>query len=201
MEVTVAGHVKQPAKYFRTVTLEWLWSRLRSFDQTWYEVIHPDKNEFVKPFFDVDDPTRKTKYKTIYDKVIPYLNTIFGSSEEDWALSDDSRKSKSSFHLVLTNRKTTVTDMRKLRDAEREEFKALKIDTSVYSAGYQKFRTLYSIHETDPRSLGLRPHSFGSAMPTDLHHHLVTCVADDLEVWTFPAAEGKNEDSVSAEIG
>lgn len=85
------------------------------------------------------------------------MNNIFKCNDEDRPISQNNRKNKSSYHLILTNQKTTIKDMLKFRDRFAEEYKKFKIDTSVYRNGWSKFRTVHSKKEIYEKSQGLKP--------------------------------------------
>ena len=107
-------------------------------EKTKYEVLNPKHTLWIKPYFDIDDKQCNLKVDTLYNTTIHFLNKIFGVENNDWAVSDDSRKSKSSFHLTFPCFKTTVGDMILLKDHYKDEFKQYNIDTSVYSNCDQK---------------------------------------------------------------
>ena len=140
-----------------------------------YEVLHPKNNKWVKPYFDIDD---KTKTMDIKD-TIKFLNKIFKSKYEDWAICCDNRPKKFSYHLLLTTYKTTIFDMIALKNKYKNEFKEHNIDISVYANGYQKFRMIYSRHETDKESKGFRPITYKN----DFKQHVISFYEDDADIF------------------
>ena len=107
-KILVCLDVKANKKSFIKLSIEELYSNLTTLDTTFYEVIHPDNNSQVKPYFDIDDTTNKINLNYITSKMLPFLNKLFCSNDCDWAISSDSRPKKSSFHLVLTTKSTTI---------------------------------------------------------------------------------------------
>ena len=148
-----------------------------------YEVLNPNRTHWIKPYFDIDDKKCRVTIDTLYDNTIHFLNTIFGVENNDWAVSDDSRKSKSSFHLTLPCFKTTIHDMIRLKEHYKDKFKQYNIDTSVYSNGDQKMRIINFKHETDKQSNGLEPFTFTYSPET--HKHIISIVEDNAKVFEF----------------
>ena len=157
---------------------------------TLYEVIHPEKNKWIKPYFDIDDKGCTVSTQLLYNNIIDFLNSIFETRNEDWAITDDSRKSKSSFHVVLPNHKTTIADMIRLKEFYKNEFKQLCIDCTVYANGYQKMRMVHFKHETDPHSTGLNPLSFEQHNQT--HKHIISIVEDNATTFSFASDSDNN---------
>ena len=179
--VLTATSVRTAALFFKPLSVDELWRKICTFDNTYYEIIQSSKP--VKPYFDVDDCTGKMSYNRLYAQVVPFLCKLFNCKERDWAVTEDCRRGKRSFHLVLTTKYTTVDDLIRLKNAYKNQYKKLKIDFRIYSRGYQKFRTALSRHETDKNSIGLTPLTmYGEE---NFHHHLVTVVPDECEKWVF----------------
>ena len=193
MKLLVAKSVKASEKKFVQVNLKEVLDEAMILDNenTLYEVIHPDKNEYIKPYFDIDDKTCSITLDYLYDNIIPYLNSIFNCHTKDWAVSDDSRPAKSSFHIILTNFKTTIIDMIRLKDYHKTYFQNLNIDCSVYSKGYQKFRMVHFKHETDKCSKGLKPISFSCHNETI--KHIISVVEDDAKIFTFQGQDSRDK--------
>ena len=184
VEILTTKSVKTKDKHFKNITLQDFMFLVNLGKKIIiYEVLHPQKNTYIKPYFDIDDKDCKIDITTLFSNIISFLNKIFDSKDEDWAISDDSRATKSSFHITLPCVKTTINDMILLKDAYKDEFKKLCIDTSVYANGFQKFRMLHSSHETDNNSKGLKPISYISDL--DIHKHIISIVEDNSKVFTF----------------
>lgn len=155
-----------------------------------YEYINPHINIYVKPYFDIDDNNKSLDINKVY----VFLNRVFGSETNDWAVSTDHRKSKKSYHLVLSNVKTTIQDLIDLKTDEVETFKELKIDPQVYRNGDSKFRTIYSIKENDKTSKGFIP----SNHLKDLNSHIISYVNEKCKIWKYNKKnkkEKKQEDN------
>ena len=110
--VLVAETVCANKNNFKTVSVDDIINDMVLYPgKTMYEVLHPSNNQWIKPYFDIDDKSCSITRDTIYDSIIEFLNSIFNSKTNDWAICDDSRPSKSSFHLTLPTHKTTISDM------------------------------------------------------------------------------------------
>ena len=146
-----------------------------SKNTNYYEVLHPTYNLWIKPYFEIDDNLKNIEIEDVW-KIIQTLNRIFGSVNCNWAISTDHRESKYSYHLVLSGFKTTIQDLVSFKDSI--DFKSLmqkygknpdktvngkvikgswRLDPSVYSNGFQKFRSIHSKKQTDKTSNGLIP--------------------------------------------
>ena len=148
-----------------------------------YEILHPRRNKWIKPYFDIDDKTCTVSREYLHDNILAFLNTIFTCDNDDWAICDDSRKSKSSYHITLTTHQTTINDMTRLKNHYIDKFKQLNIDISVYSNGYQKMRMVNCKHEIDTKSTGLKPISFVNHNET--HKHIISIVENEAKIFTF----------------
>jgi P4 family phage/plasmid primase-like protien len=144
-----------------------------------YELIPMDA-EF-KPYFDIDIKNEDAeKSDEILNDAIAYLKTEFGS-DIDVAVSDASKPGeKISYHLVITNRRTTMSDMFSVSRYFKKPF-----DTAVYrgtkASHPQKFRTIYSIK--GKRELVPVTHV------NNLTDHFVTNVREDVPVYTHKKPE------------
>ena len=114
-----------------------------------------------------------------------FLNTILKSDDDQWCICDDSRPSKSSFHLTFSDYRITIPDMIRLKERYRETFKRLNIDCSPYANGFQKYSMVCFKHETDKQSKGLIPITFVNESET--HKHLISIdrFHDDFHTWSF----------------
>ena len=192
-KVTVAKTWNASAKQYVEMSVEDICDEMciPNPECTLYEVIHPDKNNWIKPYFDIDDKTCKLTRTNLYDNTIKFLNTIFNTTDSDWAISDDCRATKSSFHLTLPRYKTTVHDMIRLKNHYRNKYNELNIDTSVYSNGYQKFRMIGFPCEKHDQSRGLKPITF--ELYGDTHKHLISVVDPHAKVFNFQELQNSTD--------
>ena len=169
----------------------------RKRGQSYYEYFNMGQQDF-KMFFDIDlyidlddDVFDEDEYK---DGFITIIKQLFNLEENDFVVSSDCRevkdKYKVSFHIVLqqkTNKKQVDKYLKKLTSFLKEtEYTKddnkypFEIDTSIYSDGLQKFRTLYSKKDGDKNSLLIPDND-----EDELHQHLIQ-VTDDLPDVDFP---------------
>lgn len=140
-----------------------------------YELI-PMNGEF-KPYFDIDVKDQNSNSRQeILETSIAYLKSVFGDDIEV-AVSDASKPNeKISYHLVITNRRTTMYDMYNTSRLFQKPF-----DTAVYrgtkATHPQKFRTIYSMK--GGRELKPVTHL------DNLTAHLVTNVRPDAPVYNY----------------
>ena len=146
-----------------------------------YEYLNPKLHIYVNPYFDIDDKTETLDLSSLHNKTIKKLNSIFLSKNEDWAISSDHRKGKKSFHLVLSNVKTTIQDLINFKNENMDLLKSLKIDPKVYRAGDSKFRTIFSKKDSDENANGFTPINFLH----NLEAHIIQYVPDDCVIWKY----------------
>ena len=114
-----------------------------------------DKEQYVHPYFDIDE-------KDIdIEKIKEKLMTDFNAEKKDIAVASDCRPAKTSFHLVICNRKIKRSELRKYITKNKKILETLHFDTQPYPNGMQKWKTLYSPKKTgkpeDKGSVGMLP--------------------------------------------
>jgi P4 family phage/plasmid primase-like protien len=148
-----------------------------------YELI-PNEG-FIAPYFDVDckrdHPNFNEWYnnrETLLEDIKTKLCGIFGNDCE-FAISDACQDDiKLSYHLKITNRRTTMKDMY----AVSRTFEA-PLDKAVYhSRGAtfpRKFRSVWSVKGNSDRILAPITHE------NDLQQHFITVIDDQAPIYSF----------------
>jgi hypothetical protein len=122
-----------------------------------YEIIQDDT--YIRPYFDIDlktttegDEFDGLKKETL-KKYKQYIKNIFVGlvQDVDLSISDSSQTGfKISYHIIVSNIKTTKTDLRNLSKTwDKKE----AIDPAVYNQGQQKFRIVLKSKEGEDRIL------------------------------------------------
>jgi len=94
-------------------------------DNGWIEVIDAyDQNNAVRAYFDIDSDTE------VLTPILAALNTIFGTSTQDWAISTGSRNltptvRKISYHILSKRFCITLKNLRSIAYALNDKFPAL----------------------------------------------------------------------------
>ena len=150
-----------------------------------YEYVDLSKIEY-KPHFDFDKKIpRKDKKKfneeQYKEKILFHLNEIFGTTNSDYAISEDSRDImvknkrfyKISFHFTIVNKKTTNDDFLDKVKTINKYFKerGIPYDTAIYRNGLSKWRIAKCKKDDDEDSL-LKPVTYIN----DLSKHLIQVV-------------------------
>jgi hypothetical protein len=101
-------------------------------DHGWIEVIDAyDQNNMVRPYFDIDFGGPITQSETeVLNPILAALNTIFGTTTQDWAISNGSRDltsttRKISYHVVSKRHCITLQNLRTISYALNDKFPAL----------------------------------------------------------------------------
>ena len=109
----------------------------------WAEVIDGPATMLVRPYFDLDlktDEDAESVGPRHLESTLQFLTSRFGVEKADIAVCKATGAGKVSYHLVVTNRKISKQDCKKVA----AEGAAFSLDAVPYGAGQQKFRTLYS---------------------------------------------------------
>jgi hypothetical protein len=167
-----------------------------------YELI-PNQG-FIAPYFDIDARAEHPQFEEWYsnreelvENIQKDLRGMFGDDCE-FAVSDSCQDDvKLSYHLKITNRKTTMSDM---YNASRK-FKA-PLDKAVYHSKCatkpRKFRTILSTKEETGRILRPVTHL------DDLTQHFITVVDENSEVFKYKDLKTRppiNEVQIQSGIG
>ena len=143
-----------------------------------YEYI--TNEQYVKPYFDIDckitddiNDIEKTQ-KKILDNAIKFLQTYFDKSE--MAVSQSHRQEKISFHIAISNYKTTIKDFKAFYENNKKKMEKLHFDNKVYGKT-QKFRLLNCRKNEDGV---ITPYK--TAIPDndiDYHKHIIQHIEND----------------------
>ena len=109
------------------------------------EVLH-GKEQYAYPYFDIDQKYMSIKIEI--EKILEKLMTGFNVEEKDIAVASDCRPAKTSFHLVICNRKIKRSELRKYITKNKKNLETLHFDIQPYANGMQKWKTLYSPKKT-----------------------------------------------------
>ena len=177
--------------------------------RNYYEMFDMTKEEW-KIHFDFDKKLDIKDYKSFnkdkyFDKIMTNLNFIFDSKPEEWAISEDSRKTKDSnnkkiykisYHFILINRKTTYDYLYPRIKYINKIFRAngIEFDTSIYRKGITRFRIVCCKKDNERNSL-LIPITYTD----DIKKHLIQDVygCEDLYINDDKLSQIKN--SISSE--
>jgi len=114
-----------------------------------YHEFFDAKNKLLKPHWDIDDKREDEKFrnitiKDVWEKIIPHLSTIMKCDKKYFAVSEDNRPEKKSYHIINTCYKTTMNDLINLFDKNKKFMEEWKFDRTIYRQGKNKFRCVYS---------------------------------------------------------
>lgn len=184
------------------------YNKNRKRGYNYYEFFDMSKLQF-KMFFDID--LKIDMDDDIFDEddyiksFLVIIKELFNLNDDDIVISSDSRivkdKYKVSYHFIL-QKKTNINDIKKyinnlvlfLKECEykkEDNIYPFEIDTSIYSNGLQKFRTLYSKKDGDLNSI---------LVPMDdndkLYQHLLQ-ITNNLEDINFDFMNNKIKECIN----
>lgn len=152
----------------------------------------------IKPYFDLDhfsnEPVSDKDNDMMLHTALDWLNSEF---EGNFAICCANRyhfgkeQYKTSYHIVSTDYKTNLHQLREFAIANKARFKELNLDTSVYSAGKdgRKLRGLNSTQHDEPSdSSRLRPITYDREEQT---MHFVTLPTTYATEWKYIPRENK----------
>lgn len=137
-----------------------------------YEVITPQFNTNIRPFFDIDCTVGDMDADRVLNDVIGFIEPHFPNIA--LSISQSHRVGKISFHLIGANYWTTMQDLCNFKNEFKREFMRLYLDTNIYSNNNQKFRLCYAVGEKS-NSVPLKPLCDGSV----LSDHLIQIIDEN----------------------
>lgn len=179
MTVRTMSNWKHPMDRFDDVSCSKLIKRLQRGDynsKILLEVIRLDRNEYVRPYFDIDisDKDVESFDDVFYEKekhlkkATDYIETLLGVDYGELAISESDYTDKISYHIVV-NRAIKYEDMRALKKENKDDFKKHYFDLSPYGKT-QRFRMVLTSKEG--KHAPLVPITYAD----DLTKHFITAV-------------------------
>jgi hypothetical protein len=168
--------------------------KIKSFikkNDTSYEIYDNTKHEFVKPYFDLDVNDYDIGYEEIkenkdlfLEKAKKKISKMFVS--DSLSISETIRPDKISYHIIVNDTKVNFNDYCKYMKQNKDYFKGLFIDFSVYKS-YGKFRMIKCRKENQKEKM--QPITFTNKK--DIYKHFITNINDSMILLKLEIKEEK----------
>lgn len=153
-------------------------------------------DQFVKPYFDIDDDTTlgvdyddaiaiKNAVQEYLEPHLELLKEYFGSDSK-FAIAQSCRKGRTSAHIIIFNKRTTVGELNYLVKVspDASKFEALEFDQGIYQ-NHKKMR-IAGCNGTDLKTNKMKPKMQAITFKGDLQHHFITNPDSTLPIWKAP---------------
>ena len=152
---------------------------------TGYEIF--DNIQIVKPYFDIDKKISNKKENTeeykkdIINNALEFLKKHFLNA--NFAISQSHREDKISFHVLITNYKTTSKDLKAFYDSNKTQMDALYFDNRVYNKT-QKFRLL-NCRKNEDGKISPYKTAIDKFDKTKCHEHIVQYIEENAKEFKY----------------